>query len=56
VADFFCAVFEDKALADQAVVAVEKVVHHEDMEPVSKGAEVGHAEIVEQAGEKGSNV
>jgi hypothetical protein len=24
-------VFEDKALADEAVVAVEKVVHHEEM-------------------------
>lgn len=23
--------FEDKALADEAVIAVEKVVHHEDM-------------------------
>jgi len=27
--------FEDKALADQAVVAVEKAVHHEDMNPAS---------------------
>ena len=26
--------FEDKELADRAVIAVEKVVHHEDMEPV----------------------
>ncbi len=49
--------FEDKALADQAVVAVEKVVHHEDMDPVvldPKNIEVGHAEVVEQIPEKGS--
>lgn len=26
-------VFEDKELADQAVIAVEKRIHHEDMEP-----------------------
>ncbi|KIX00356.1 uncharacterized protein Z518_10495 [Rhinocladiella mackenziei CBS 650.93] len=42
--------FEDKALADQAVVAVEKVVHHEDMDPVTvdpKHVEVGQAELVE---------
>lgn len=25
--------FEDKELADQAVIAVEKRIHHEDMEP-----------------------
>ncbi|KIW26295.1 uncharacterized protein PV07_09400 [Cladophialophora immunda] len=51
--------FEDKALADQAVVAVEKVVHHEDMDPVAmdvKSAEIGHAEIVEAVGEKPSKV
>jgi hypothetical protein len=43
-------VFEDKALADQAVVAVEKVVHHEDMGAItgkSKAAEAGQVEIVE---------
>jgi hypothetical protein len=48
-------VFEDKALTDQAIVAVEKVVHHEDMDPVNlqpKSAEIGHAEIVEQVPEK----
>jgi hypothetical protein len=48
-------VFEDKALADKAVVAVEKVVHHEDMDGdiiESKRAEVGHAEVVESPGEK----
>ncbi|WYZ45121.1 hypothetical protein EsH8_VIII_000437 [Colletotrichum jinshuiense] len=28
--------FEDKALADKAVGAVEKVIHHEDMDPVSE--------------------
>jgi hypothetical protein len=27
-------VFEDKALADRAVAAVEKVVHHEDNPPL----------------------
>lgn len=32
---FLLTVFEDKALADQAVVAVEKAVHHEDMTPAS---------------------
>ncbi|ETI29288.1 hypothetical protein G647_01741 [Cladophialophora carrionii CBS 160.54] len=51
--------FEDKALADKAVVAVEKVVHHEDIDPVAidpKSIEVGHAEIVEQVPEKGSKV
>ncbi|KAJ9606427.1 hypothetical protein H2200_009388 [Cladophialophora chaetospira] len=51
--------FEDKALADKAVVAVEKVVHHGDIDPVSidpKNIEVGHAEIVEQVPEKGSRV
>lgn len=38
--------FEDKALADAAVVAVEKVVHHEDMEPV-RGAERERIEMVD---------
>jgi hypothetical protein len=27
-------VFEDKELADQAVIAVEKVIHHEDMDHI----------------------
>jgi len=52
-------VFEDKALTDQAIVAVEKVVHHEDMDPVNlhpKSAEIGHAEVVEQVPDKGSRV
>ncbi|KAH0842411.1 hypothetical protein AYO21_10514 [Fonsecaea monophora] len=51
--------FEDKALADQAVVAVEKVVHHEDMDPVAmdvKRAEIGHAEVVESVTEKVTKV
>lgn len=34
-------VFEDKELADQAVIAVEKKIHHEDMDlqhsPTGKG-------------------
>lgn len=43
--------FEDKDLADQAVVAVEKQIHHEDMEnvdsnkvpiPTSTHVEEGH--------------
>ncbi len=38
--------FEDKELADQAVVAVEKTIHHEDMQ--AKGAE-GTVETVENA-------
>lgn len=52
--------FEDKALADQAVVAVEKAVHHEDMDSIAavdtKNVEVGHTEIVEQIPEKASKV
>ncbi|EXJ53588.1 uncharacterized protein A1O5_13155 [Cladophialophora psammophila CBS 110553] len=47
--------FEDKALADKAVVAVEKVVHHEDMDPVAmdvKRSEIGHAEVIEAIEEK----
>ena len=43
-------IFEDKALADKAVVAVEKVVHHEDMHPVTIGEKPtagGQVEVVE---------
>ncbi|CZT02435.1 related to hexose transporter protein [Rhynchosporium agropyri] len=36
--------FEDKALADQAVMAVEKQIHQEDMEPSKQAIE--HTEIV----------
>ncbi|KIW94392.1 uncharacterized protein Z519_04368 [Cladophialophora bantiana CBS 173.52] len=51
--------FEDKALADKAVVAVEKVVHHEDMDPVAmdvKRSEIGHAEVIEAVEERLSKV
>ena len=37
----FLAVFEDKALADKAVVAVEKVIHHEDMSIVPSNDKIG---------------
>jgi len=45
--------FEDKALADQAVVAVEKAIHHEDMDPISetKSGAV-RTEAVEDVGAK----
>ncbi|KAK2059127.1 general substrate transporter [Colletotrichum caudatum] len=45
--------FEDKALADQAVGAVEKVIHHEDMDPVheTKSGAV-RTEAVEDVGAK----
>lgn len=39
--------FEDKNLADQAVMAVEKVVHHEDMG--AKAIELGEVQQVEKA-------
>jgi hypothetical protein len=39
-------VFEDKELADRAVIAVEKAVHHEDMEPFTSKNGSG-TEIVE---------
>ena len=42
--------FEDKALADQAIVAVEKAVHHEDMNALTgkpKPIEFGQVELVE---------
>ncbi|OLN81196.1 Lactose permease 27 [Colletotrichum chlorophyti] len=45
--------FEDKALAEQAVGAVEKVIHHDDLDPVGtvkSGA--GNTHIVEDAGTK----
>jgi hypothetical protein len=29
-------VFEDKEYADQAIIAVEKRIHHEDMTPVTE--------------------
>jgi hypothetical protein len=40
-------VFEDKNLADQAVMAVEKAVHHEDMD--AKAVELGEVQQVEKA-------
>lgn len=42
--------FEDKALADQAVHAVEKTIHHEDMghEPEPKPVQAGQAKLVEE--------
>jgi hypothetical protein len=43
-------VFEDKVLADEAVVAVEKAVHHEDMGTLSTkpdAVEVGQVELIE---------
>jgi hypothetical protein len=30
-------VFEDKEYADQAIIAVEKRIHHEDMSPTDSG-------------------
>ncbi|TKW57265.1 High-affinity glucose transporter [Colletotrichum tanaceti] len=43
--------FEDKALADQAVGAVEKAIHHEDMDPVGEvKSGGGRAEVVENVG------
>jgi hypothetical protein len=48
-------VFEDKALADQAVVAVEKVVHHEDMNALTgklKPIEAEQVELVEKTSDK----
>ncbi|GKT78239.1 MFS sugar transporter [Colletotrichum tofieldiae] len=45
--------FEDKALADQAVGAVEKAIHHEDMDPVSEvKSGNGKTEAVEDVGAK----
>lgn len=47
--------FEDKALADQAVVAVEKAMHHEDMNALTgepKPIEVGQVELVEKTSDK----
>ncbi|KDN67688.1 hypothetical protein CSUB01_01216 [Colletotrichum sublineola] len=46
--------FEDKALADQAVGAVEKVIHHEDMDTVheTKSGAAGRTEAVEDVGAK----
>lgn len=38
--------FEDKTLADQAVMAVEKAVHHEDMG--AKAIELGEVQQVEK--------
>jgi sugar porter (SP) family MFS transporter len=41
--------FEDKELADQAVIAVEKKIHHEDMEPIDSPTgkqAVQHTELV----------
>ena len=38
-ADFERAVFEDKALVDEAIMAIEKVVRHEDIDPVNFGPE-----------------
>ena len=46
-------IFEDKALADRAVVAVEKVIHHEDMSvvPASEPEKTGRAAQAEQVEE-----
>ncbi|KAF9881638.1 MFS sugar transporter [Colletotrichum karsti] len=45
--------FEDKALAEQANGAVEKVIHHEDMEPIGeRKTATGQAEAVEDVGNK----
>jgi hypothetical protein len=43
-------VFEDKSLADQAVMAVEKVIHQDDIGIVSDKAatEMGHIQEVEK--------
>lgn len=51
-------VFEDKALADEAVVAVEKAVHHEDMGITTvhpKSTEVAQVDLIE-ATSKDANV
>lgn len=45
--NYSCLVFEDKNLADQAVMAVEKAVHHEDMG--AKAIELGEVQQVEKA-------
>jgi len=45
-------------LADQAVVAVEKVVHHEDMGPISgspKHAETTSVDMVETISKDGNS-
>lgn len=50
--------FEDKALADEAVVAVEKAVHHEDMGITTvhpKSTEVAQVDLIE-ATSKDANV
>lgn len=39
--------FEDKTLADQAVMAVEKAVHHEDMDG-AKAIELGEVQQIEK--------
>ncbi|KAK2730286.1 MFS sugar transporter [Colletotrichum kahawae] len=45
--------FEDKALAEQANGAVEKVIHHEDMEPIGeRKTATGQAEVVEDVTNK----
>ncbi|KAH0440006.1 hypothetical protein CcaCcLH18_02723 [Colletotrichum camelliae] len=45
--------FEDKALAEQANGAVEKVIHHEDMEPIGeRKTATGQAEVVEDVANK----
>ncbi|KAI8173361.1 High-affinity glucose transporter [Colletotrichum sp. SAR11_239] len=45
--------FEDKALAEQANGAVEKVIHHEDMEPIGeRKTATGQAEAVEDVTNK----
>jgi hypothetical protein len=41
-------VFEDESLAEKAVVAVEKTIHHESVDDEivgEKGAEVQHVEL-----------
>lgn len=53
VADRSLPVFEDKALAEQANGAVEKVIHHEDMEPIGdRKTATGQAEAVEDVTNK----
>ncbi|KAK1490150.1 hypothetical protein CTAM01_10819 [Colletotrichum tamarilloi] len=45
--------FEDKALADQAVGAVEKVIHHDDMDTIGEvKSGGGNTEVVENVGAK----
>ena len=52
-------IFEEMALADEAVVAVEKAVHHQDMVPVTLGEKnisSGQVEVVEDVGNFGKRI